>query len=157
MTLARSLVQETSTSTGTGNLILAVKNGYRDFATAFGTGVTTNVFYYFISDSTNNAWEVGTGHMSDAVTLVRDTIIESSNSNATVNFLGGTLNVVNDIRAANQVDLSQNNTFAGVQTFTNSPVIPTATAGDNSTNAASTAYAQKMDLAYLSYASLGVL
>ncbi len=36
-------------------------------------------------------------------------------------------------------------TFAGVKTFSSSPVVPTATAGDNSTNAASTAYADRFN------------
>lgn len=98
-----NLVQETSVSTGTGNLTLAVTNGYQTFANAFGTGATLNVFYYFIADTANNAWEVGTGHMSASTTMVRDTVIASTNANAAVNFLGGTLNVVNDLPAPNMI------------------------------------------------------
>lgn len=40
----------------------------------------------------------------------------------------------------NFVDLTNDQTIAGTKTFSNSPVVPTATAGDNSTKAASTAY-----------------
>ena len=116
MTLVKSLIWQTSTSTGTGNLTLVHKSGYRDF-NAFGTGATPDVFYYFIEDVTNDAWEIGTGHMSNATTLVRDTVIESSNANAAVNFLGGTLQVVNDIRAMNQADITQAQTWTGAQTF----------------------------------------
>jgi len=38
-------------------------------------------------------WEVGTGHLSAATTLVRDTVLNSSNSNAAVNFSAGTKDV----------------------------------------------------------------
>lgn len=38
------------------------------------------------------------------------------------------------------VDKSTNQTIAGIKTFSSSPVVPTASAGDNSTKAASTAY-----------------
>lgn len=37
-------------------------------------------------------------------------------------------------------DLTSNQTLAGTKTFSNSPIIPTPTAGDNSTKAASTAF-----------------
>lgn len=97
-----NLVQQNSTSTGTGNLTLVAIAGYQSFNSAFGNGATTDVFYYFISDATNSAWEFGTGHMSAAATLVRDTVIGSTNGNLAVNFLGGTLLVVNDIPAAFQ-------------------------------------------------------
>ena len=106
-----SLVQEISTTTGTGNLTLAVSSGYRTFDTAFGNGATTNVFYYFITDTVNNAWEFGTGHMSNATTLVRDTILGSSSANAAVNFLGGTITIINDLRATEQVAVED---FAGL-------------------------------------------
>ena len=37
--------------------------------------------------------------MSDSTTLVRDTVIASSNSNSAVNFTAGTLDVTNDVPA----------------------------------------------------------
>lgn len=146
MSLAANLVQETTTSTGTGNLTLTTMNGFKSFATAFGTGATLNTFYYFITDVGNNAYEFGTGHMSDSVTFVRDTVIESSNSNALVNFSSGTKNVVNDIGAANQPDISQAQTWTGQQTFpspifTGTPTTPTASAGTGGTQVSSQAYA----------------
>jgi hypothetical protein len=104
-----NLVHQSTTTTGTGNLTLSTVNGKQSFAGAFGTGTTTNVFDYFISNQNAAEWEVGTGHMSDATTLVRDTVVASSNSNSTVNFSSGNKDITNDIPAAKQVgtDLTQ--------------------------------------------------
>lgn len=91
-----NLVRETTTGTGTGALTLAgAVSGYIGFNAAFGNGATTNTLYYFIIDSTNGAYEYGTGHMSGATTLSRDTVIQSSNANAAVNFSAGTKVVLN--------------------------------------------------------------
>lgn len=97
-----NLVHQISTTTGTGNFTLSAVNGKQSFATAFGTGVTTDVFDYFISNEGAAEYERGTGHMSDSTTLVRDTVIESTNSNLAVSFSAGAKNVVNDIPALNQ-------------------------------------------------------
>lgn len=106
---AANLVHQTTTGTGTGNLTLSTVNGKQSFNTAFGNGVTTNVFVYFISNQGAAEWEYGTGHMSDATTLVRDTVIASTNSNTAVSFSAGTKDVSNDVPAASQVqvDLAQ--------------------------------------------------
>lgn len=97
-----NLVHETSSTTGTGNFTVAAVNGKQRFSTAFGTGVSTNVFDYFISNRDAAEWERGTGHMSNANTLVRDTVIESTNSNNAVNFSAGIKDVSNDVPAASQ-------------------------------------------------------
>ncbi len=99
MTDIANLVHQTSSSTGTGNLTLAAVNGKSSFNDAFGTG-GTDLFYYFISNRGASEWEVGTGHLSDSTTLVRDTVIESTNANAAVNFSAGTKDVTNAIPAA---------------------------------------------------------
>lgn len=96
------LVHETSSSTGTGNLTLAAVNGKRRFSDVFGTG-GSNVFDYFISNRDAAEWERGTGSMSDANTLVRNTVIASSNSNSAVNFSAGVKDIANDVPAADQV------------------------------------------------------
>lgn len=109
------LVHQSSTTTGTGNLTLSAINGKRNFGDVFGTGVTTNVFYYYVSNRNAAEWEYGTGHMSDATTLVRDTVIASSNSNAAVSFSAGTLDVVNDLPSSIQAlihNLSSNGIVA---------------------------------------------
>jgi hypothetical protein len=104
-----NLIREESTSTGTGNLTLAAVNGYVRFSDStygFGTG-GTNAFWYFISNRNAAEWEIGTGHMSDANTLVRDTVIESTNANAAVNFSAGTKDVSSDIPAASQATVGK--------------------------------------------------
>ena len=105
MAIVSNLVQETSVTTGTGDLTTVAVNGRRTFNTAFGNGATTNVFYYFVSHQSAAEWEVGTGHMSAATTMVRDTVISSSNADAAVNFSAGTKDVVNDIPGVNQMML----------------------------------------------------
>ena len=97
-----NLVHQTSVSTGTGTFTLVAVNGKQGFANAFSTG-GSNVFDYFISNRDAAEYERGTGHMSDSTTLVRDTIIESTNSNNAVNFSAGTKDVTNDVPALTQV------------------------------------------------------
>lgn len=101
MTVTRpaTLIHQQSTTTGTGNFTLSTVGGKQGFSTAFGTGATTNVFDYFISNQSASEWERGTGHMSDATTLVRDTVVESTNANAAVSFSAGTKDVCNDFPA----------------------------------------------------------
>jgi hypothetical protein len=110
-----NLVHELSTTTGTGNLTLANVNGKNNFNDAFGTG-GTDTFDYFISSQSAAEWERGTGHLSDATTLVRDTVLESTNSDAAVNFSAGTKDVTNDVPAALQVYL---NSDGGIDLSTN--------------------------------------
>lgn len=100
-----NLIHEVSITTGTGNFTTSAVNGkvrFSDSTYAFGTGGTTNVFDYFISNRDAAEWEIGTGHMSAAGTLVRDTVVFSSNANAAVSFTAGTKDVLNDITAARQ-------------------------------------------------------
>lgn len=115
-----NLIWETTSSTGTGNLTVAVVTGNRTFNDEFGTG-GTDLFDYFITHRTAAEWERGTGHLLDATTLVRDTVIESSNANAAVNFSAGTKDVTNDVPAAKQVvtDLAQTLTNKTIATADN--------------------------------------
>jgi hypothetical protein len=107
-----NLVHETSTTTGSSDLTVAAVNGKRRFSDAFGTGSETNVYFYFISHQTAAEWERGTGHSSGANTLVRDTIVESSNSNNAVSFSSGTKDVVCDIPAELQMRRGQTTALA---------------------------------------------
>jgi hypothetical protein len=96
MTYIADRVQETSTSTGTGNFTLGgAVSGYRTFLSALGSS-TTRVTYV-ISDGTN--WEVGDGSFNGSTTLTREVIRSSSNGGALVNFPAGTKNVWIDISA----------------------------------------------------------
>ena len=81
-------VKDTTTSTGTGAITLSgtPPAGYQSF-TVIGNGNTT---YYTIAGQTQ--WEVGIGTYN-AGTLNRDTVFESSNSNALVDFSSGTKDV----------------------------------------------------------------
>ena len=82
--------QETTTTGGTGTLTLGgAVTGYRTFAASFTVGQS---LYYTIDDGTGN-WEIGIGTLVTSGTLSRDTVIESSNSNALVNFGSGTKRV----------------------------------------------------------------
>ena len=81
-------VQESSTTTGTGAFTLAgAANGFQSFNSGIGNGNST---YYTISDSANNAWEVGIGtYTHSGTSLSRDTVLASSNSGSLVNFGAG--------------------------------------------------------------------
>ena len=81
-------VQETTTTQGTGTVVLAgAVIGYQSFA-VIGDNNTT---YYTIADQAGANWEVGVGtYYSANVSLARTTILSSSNANAAVNFGIGT-------------------------------------------------------------------
>jgi hypothetical protein len=82
-------VQETTTSTGTGDLTLAgAVSGYRSFYAAFGAG---GPFYYCVAGGAQ--WEVGIGEISGTDVLERTTVLASSNGNAAVDFSAGTKSV----------------------------------------------------------------
>lgn len=84
-------VQETTTSTGTGNITLAgAASGMRTFNAAFGVGPH---FAYCIAGGSE--WEVGLGYLSNSTTLVRGIVLSSSNSGNAVNFSAGTKDVFN--------------------------------------------------------------
>jgi hypothetical protein len=85
----RDRILVTSTTTGTGTFTLgAATAGYQDFS-SIGDGNTT---YYTITNGTD--WEVGIGtYTSSGTTLARTQVLESSNSDALVNWGAGTKNV----------------------------------------------------------------
>lgn len=89
------LIEESSTTTGTGNFTIAAKNSRRTFNQNYGTG-GADKFFYFILNREANEWEHGTGHLLNATTLVRDTVLLSNNADALVNFSAGTKDVVSD-------------------------------------------------------------
>jgi len=83
-------VQETTTTTGTGTITLAgAKAGFQSFTAALTDGDQT---FYCIEDGTS--WEVGLGTFTaSGTTLSRDTIYDSSNAGAAVNWGAGDKNV----------------------------------------------------------------
>lgn len=90
-------VKELSVTTGTGAITLTgAVTGFEGFNTAFGVGPSFDYCIESIDGATgapNGSWEIGTGHLSGATTLVRDTVRQSSNADALVNFAAGTKNV----------------------------------------------------------------
>jgi hypothetical protein len=83
--ILKDRVKETTNTTGTGTVTLAgAATGFQSFS-AVGNGNTT---YYTITDGTD--WEVGVGtYTASGTTLSRDTVFESSNGNAKVNWGAG--------------------------------------------------------------------
>lgn len=86
----KNRVKETSTTTGTGTYSLAgaFAADYQKFVTGVGTGNTC----FYCAFEAGVGWEVGIGTVTSGSpdTLARTSIIESSNSNAAVNWGAGT-------------------------------------------------------------------
>ena len=82
-------VKETTTTTGTGTYTLAgAVTGFESFS-AIGNANTT---YYCCTDGTD--FEVGIGtYTASGTTLARTTILQSSNSDAAVNWTSGTRDI----------------------------------------------------------------
>lgn len=82
--VVKDRVRETTTTSGTGSVTLSgAVQAFQDFS-VIGDGNTT---YYTIVDATTGDWEVGIGTYTAAGTsLSRDTVLESSNGGAAVNF-----------------------------------------------------------------------
>ena len=98
--LIKDRVQEVTTSSGTGPILLGTSfiAGYVDIGTAIGNGNTTP---YVITDTTNNVYEIGVGQYILANTsLLRLQVLASSNANALVNFAAGAKNIFVDVPAA---------------------------------------------------------
>lgn len=95
--ILKDRVQETSTSTGTGNFTLDGANtNYQSFSSVCSTNDT---FWYAIIH-TGIAWETGIGTYSAVNTLTRTTVLESSNANALVNFGAGNKIVIMSLPAS---------------------------------------------------------
>jgi hypothetical protein len=81
-------VKENTTTTGTGTVTLAGAD--TSFATFGSALANTDTTYYAIVDSAAGDWEVGIGtYTVTGTTLSRDTVLESSNADALVNFAAG--------------------------------------------------------------------
>ena len=89
--LVKDRVKETTTTTGTGTIMLAgASSGFQSFS-AIGNGNST---FYCIAAQSGTEWEVGIGtYTSSGTTLSRDTVLSSSNSGSLVNFSAGTKDV----------------------------------------------------------------
>lgn len=117
-------VWETSTSTGTGNMILGgAISTFRRFQDAISVdgGVTT--FPYVIESNDANEFEVGISYLDTATQLKRggvQIVLASSNSNNPVTFSSGTKNVfisTNTLWVTNLAKHSEVNNFTKQQYF----------------------------------------
>jgi hypothetical protein len=89
--IAADRVKETSTTTGTGNLTLAgAAAGFLAFSAVCANNDTT---FYCIQAQTPGEWEVGLGTWQTGGTLVRTSVIASSNAGSAVNLSSGTKDV----------------------------------------------------------------
>ena len=97
-------VKVNSTTTGTGAMALgAAVTGFETFAQGIGNNNTT---YYCIFNQGTNEFEVGLGTLDGtSANLTRTTVISSSNSDAAVNFSGGTKDVFCTLPASKSVYL----------------------------------------------------
>jgi hypothetical protein len=113
-------VRESSTTSGTGPLTL---NGPLTGFQGFSVIGNSNTTYYAIVDATTGAWEVGIGTYTTAgQTLSRDTVLESSNGGALVNFTTNVKDVFCTYPAEQAVTLTD------IQTLTNKTIsTPTLT------------------------------
>ena len=106
-------VKETSTTTGTGTFDLAgAATGFQTFVAGVGD---TNTTYYTIFNQGTTQWEVGLGTVTDAATdtLARTTVLQSSNSDAAVNFTSGTKDVFCTLPASKAIYLDASGAAVG--------------------------------------------
>ena len=105
----RDRVKETSTTTGTGTYTLrGAVSGFETFGSV-GNGNTT---YYACTDGTD--FEVGIGtYASSGTTLARTTILQSSNSDAAVNWTSGTRTLFCTLPAEKMVFNDASNNIQG--------------------------------------------
>jgi len=105
-------VKESSTTSGTGAIALAgVVQGYETFSAGIGND---NETYYAIYEQGTSNWEVGRGTLDGtSANLTRTEVISSSNSDAAVNFTGGTLDVFCTLPASKAVYLDASGSPVG--------------------------------------------
>jgi hypothetical protein len=104
-------VLETASSPGTGTVVLlGATTGYQTFANGVGNANTT---YYTIATVGGAEWEVGIGtYYSANNSVVRNTVISSSNAGNLTNFSSGTQSVFVTYPAEQAVYLSNGNVSA---------------------------------------------
>lgn len=104
-------VLETASSPGTGTVtLLGASTGYQDFANGVGNSNTT---YYTIATVGGAEWEVGVGtYYSANNSIVRNTVISSSNGGNLANFSSGTQSVFVTYPAEEAVYLNNGNVSA---------------------------------------------
>ena len=105
-------VKESSSTSGTGAFALAgFVQGFETFAAGIGNN---NETYYAAYENGTSNWEVGRGTLDGtSANLARTDVISSSNSDAAVNFTGGTLDVFCTLPASKAVYLDASGSPVG--------------------------------------------
>lgn len=131
--IVKDRVQETTTTTGTGNITLAgAKAGFQSFA-AIGDGNTT---YYAIKSGNN--YEVGLGtYTASGTVLARTTVLESSNSGSAIT-LAGTSDVFCTYPAEKAVVLDSSDNISGSNVVVEANITNNAVTTDKIVNDAVT-------------------
>ena len=101
--MADSLINQTTTTAGTGPYTLVSVTGLRDFSDTYPTGGTER-FRVFMRSTIAEEWQIAWGHLSAANTLVIDRVVRSSNADAAVSFTAGLTEVTDDVPAAEIVE-----------------------------------------------------
>tara|TARA_R100000951_G_scaffold55798_1_gene46887 strand:+ start:1132 stop:1512 length:381 start_codon:yes stop_codon:yes gene_type:complete len=102
-------VKETTTTTGTGTYTLA--GAVTGFET-FGQIGDSNTTYYTCTDGTDFETGIGT-YTASGTTLARTTILQSTNSDAAVNWTSGTRTVFCTLPAEKMVFLDASGSIQG--------------------------------------------
>ena len=126
-------VRESTISPGTGTATLAgAALGYQTFSAGVGANNTT---YYVIADQSGANWEVGYGTVGAAgTTLVRTTVLSSSNAGSLVNFSSGTQDVWVDYPANKAVFQDSTGTVSVPVLLTTSTTSTTPNLSFNASN-----------------------
>ena len=124
-------VKETTTTTGTGPVVLAGEaGGFQDFSSAIGN---TNTTYYAIVHQSLDEWEVGIGTYGSASNnLTRNTVLSSS-TGSSINFSSGTKDVFVTLPASQVVHTSASPSFTNVSISGNLTVGGTVTVTSSAT------------------------
>ena len=114
-------VRETTSTTGTGTVTLGGGvDGFQTFAAGIGNSNTT---YYAISLNSANEWEVGLGTLNgDSSTLTRTTVLQSSNSDAAVDFAAGAKEIFCTLPSEKALYLDASGDLANSGIITNTSV-----------------------------------
>ena len=134
--VVKDRVKQTTTTTGTGSLVLnGTVDSFQTFTSALANADTT---YYALVEPSTNSWEVGLGTWTESTTtLARTTILESSNSGSAINLTAGEAEVFitqpaekavyydanGDITPTGNVDVAGTLDVTGAATFDDSVII----------------------------------
>tara|TARA_R110002167_G_scaffold104166_3_gene268693 strand:- start:2592 stop:3452 length:861 start_codon:yes stop_codon:yes gene_type:complete len=103
-------VQESTTTTGTGNITLA---GASEDGNTFTSGYLTDQRFPYLIDDGAGSRESGIGYLSASTTLVRETPLSSTNGDALVNFAAGTKQVFVSATAEISASSAQGQSLTG--------------------------------------------